>query len=68
MSIRSLLVEEVESQMGEVSRMEAGSEVSTTTINNVCKLVDKINEIDKIEIDRLDKVEKFFFFFFLLWI
>lgn len=58
MSIKNLLVEEVESQMTQLHNMEVGSEKYKVAVNGISELVNKINEIEKLEVEELDKVEK----------
>ena len=49
MSIKNDLVEEFESELEELSKMEVGTDTYRTTVDGVTKLADRIIEIDKIE-------------------
>lgn len=49
MSVRSNLVEEFESELEELSKMEVGTDTYRVTVEGVAKLADRIIEIDKIE-------------------
>ena len=49
MSVRSNLVEEFESELEELSKMEVGTDTYRATVDGVTKLADRIIEIDKIE-------------------
>ena len=49
MSVRSNLVEEFESELEELSKMEVGTDTYKATVDGVTKLADRIIEIDKIE-------------------
>lgn len=49
MSVRSNLVEEFESELEELGKMEVGTDTYKTTVDGVTKLADRIIEIDKIE-------------------
>jgi hypothetical protein len=51
MSIKSILEEEFESELGEVSKMEVGSEKCKTGLDGALKIADRIIEIEKLEAD-----------------
>lgn len=57
MQIRDGLIEEFNSELEEVSKMEVGSEAHEKAVNAVTKLADRIIEIDKIEMDSANKIE-----------
>lgn len=46
MSVRRILVEEFESEMEELKKMEVGSDQYRITVEGITKIVDRINEID----------------------
>ncbi len=49
MSVRRQLVEEFESQIKELGKLELGTDKHKATVDSVTKLADRIIEIDKIE-------------------
>lgn len=57
MSVRSNLVEEFESELEELSKMEVGTDTYRTTVDGVTKLADRIIEIDKIEKENSVKID-----------
>lgn len=57
MSVRSNLVEEFESELEELSKMEVGTDTYRATVDGVTKLADRIIEIDKIEKDNSVKID-----------
>jgi hypothetical protein len=46
MSVRSILVEEFETEMKELKKMEVGSDQYKIAVEGITKIVDRINEID----------------------
>lgn len=57
MRIDTLLQQEIEKELGELSKIELGTEKYESTVNGVTKLMDRAIEIKKIDVDRLDKAE-----------
>ena len=57
MSVRSKLVEEFESELEELGKMEVGKETYKTTVDGVTKLADRIIEIDKNEKENSVKID-----------
>lgn len=57
MSVRSKLVEEFESELEELGKMEVGNETYKTTVDGVTKLADRIIEIDKNEKENSVKID-----------
>ena len=57
MSVRSNLVEEFESELEELSKMEVGTDTYRATVDGVTKLADRIIEIDKIEKENSVKID-----------
>lgn len=49
MSIKSLLIEEVNSEIKEIGRLEVGSEQHKIAVDSVTKLADRILELEKFE-------------------
>lgn len=56
-NIETLLHEEIQDGFDALSRMERGTEIHKTTVDEVAKLFDKAIEIEKIEIEAKDKAE-----------
>lgn len=54
-NIETLLHEEIQDGFDALSRMERGTEIHKTTVDEVAKLFDKAIEIEKIEIEAKDK-------------
>ena len=52
MSVKTLIVEEIQDEIKELNRMEVGSDTYKTTVDGVTKLADRFIEIEKLEIDR----------------
>ena len=57
MSVRSNLVEEFESELEELSKMEVGTDTYRATVDGVTKLADRIIEIDKNEKENSVKID-----------
>ena len=57
MSIRSLLDEEIRNELGEIKKMEVGSEGHEKAVNSLVKLVDRSIEMEKMDID-IDEKDK----------
>ena len=57
MSVRSNLVEEFESELEELSKMEVGTDTYRATVDGVTKLADRIIEIDKFEKENSVKID-----------
>ena len=54
-NIETLLHEEIQDGFDALSKMERGTEIHKTTVDEVAKLFDKAIEIEKIEIEAKDK-------------
>lgn len=52
MSVKTLIVEEIQDEIKELNKMEVGSDTYKTTVDGVTKLADRFIEIEKLEIDR----------------
>lgn len=56
-NIETLLHEEIQDGFDALSRMERGTDIHKTTVDEVAKLFDKAIEIEKIEIEAKDKAK-----------
>ena len=56
-NIETLLHEEIQDGFDALSRMERGTEIHKTTVDEVAKLFDKAIEIEKIEIEAKEKAK-----------
>lgn len=56
-NIETLLHEEIQDGFDALSRMERGTEIHKTTVDEVAKLFDKAIEIEKLEIEAKDKAK-----------
>ena len=56
-NIERLLHEEIQDGFDPLSKMERGTEIHKTTVDEVAKLFDKAIEIEKIEIEAKDKAK-----------
>ena len=56
-NIETLLHEEIQDGFDALSKMERGTEVHKTTVDEVAKLFDKAIEIEKIEIEAKEKAK-----------
>ena len=56
-NIETLLHEEIQEGFDALSKMERGTEIHKTTVDEVAKLFDKAIEIEKIEIEAKDKAK-----------
>ena len=52
MSVKSLLTDEICSQVNEISKLEVGSEACKTAINGAGVLMDKLNDVQRLEIEQ----------------
>lgn len=52
MSVKSLLTEEICSQVDEISKLAVGTEESKVAINGAGVLMDKLNDIQRLEIEQ----------------
>lgn len=52
MSVKTLIMEEIQDEIKELNKMEVGSDTYKTTVDGVTKLADRFIEIEKLEIDR----------------
>lgn len=57
MSIKSLLDEEIRSEIEEVSKIEVGSDQHKVSVDSLAKLLDKHIELEKLEADAQEKYE-----------
>ena len=57
MSIKSLLDEEIRSEIEEVSKIEVGSDQHKASVDSLAKLLDKHIELEKFEADAQEKYE-----------
>ena len=57
MSIKSLLDEEIRSEIEEISKIEVGSEKHKVSVDAIAKLLDKSIELEKLEADAQEKYE-----------
>ena len=56
-NIETLLHEEIQDGFDSLSRMERGTEIHKTTVDEVAKLFDKAIEIEKIEIEAKERAK-----------
>ena len=56
-NIETLLHEEIQDGFDALSKMERGTEIHKTTVDEVAKLFDKAIEIEKIEIEAKEKTK-----------
>ena len=56
-NIETLLHEEIQDGFNDLSKMERGTEIHKTTVDEVAKLFDKAIEIEKIEIEAKEKAK-----------
>lgn len=57
MSIHRLLSEEIQSELGELKKMQVGAEDYKTTVDGLTKLVDRAIEMERIDMENQDKAE-----------
>lgn len=57
MAIKNLFRDEIQNELGELSKMEVGSDKYKTAVDGVTKLTDRMIELEKVEIDNQDKAE-----------
>jgi hypothetical protein len=55
--VKELLTEEIKCQIEALDELEFGSDEHKRAIDDLTKLLDKLNEIEKIEIEHKDKVD-----------
>lgn len=58
MSMKQLLRDEIESELGELGKLELGSDEYRKTVEGVTKLIDKTIEIDRVEMESDEQYEK----------
>ena len=56
MGLKTLLQDEIQSEMGELNKLEVGTDAYKVTVEGVTKLVDKAIELEKVEIERSEKI------------
>lgn len=52
MRTKDLLREEVDTQIEQLKTEKLGTEEYDKTVNGICKMVDKLNEMDKLELEK----------------
>lgn len=57
MSTKTLLEEEIQSEIDEISKLDVGSEKHKAASEALAKLLDKYNELEKTEIEAQDKYD-----------
>lgn len=57
MRIETLLREEIENEIGELSRMKVGDEEYKATVDGITKLVDRVIEFEKLNNDVNEKID-----------
>lgn len=57
MSLKSLLQDEIQSELAEISKLEVGSDQHKTAVDSVTRLMDRMNESEKLEIEKKERVE-----------
>lgn len=57
MSVKDLLTEEIERQIGTLEDLEFGSDQESKCVGNVTKLLSELNEMNRIENDMKEKEE-----------
>ena len=55
MDIRTLVNDEITSEIEEISRIEIGTEEHTAAVDAVTKLMDKSIELEKLQNEKLEK-------------
>lgn len=57
MSTKTLLEEEIQSEIDEISKLDVGSEKHKAASEALAKLLDKYNELEKTEVEAQDKYD-----------
>ena len=57
MSTKALLEEEIQSTIGEISRLDVGSEAPGTATEALAKLLDKYNAMERLEVEIREKYD-----------
>ena len=57
MSIKSLVDEEIRSEIEEISKIEVGSEKHKTSVDALAKLLDKSIELERLDVEAQEKYE-----------
>ena len=57
MSTKTLLEEEIQSEIEEIGKLEVGSDQHKAASEALAKLLDKYNELEKVEIESQDKYD-----------
>lgn len=55
MSVKSLLSDEIQSELNELKKQEVGTESYTRTVDGITRMVDRLNEFEKLEIEKKEK-------------
>ena len=53
--IKQLLRDEIQNELGELKRMEVGTDEYRTTVDGITKLVDKLDGLENSEFERAEK-------------
>ena len=57
MGIKTSLRDEIQSELGELKKMEVGSDEYDKAINGITKLMDRAIEMDKLDIEERNKID-----------
>lgn len=57
MGIKTMLRDEIQSEFGELRKLEVGTEQYDTAVNGLTKLIDRTIELDKLESENEAKIE-----------
>lgn len=57
MEIKTLLNDEIQSEMEELKKLEVGTEQYDTAVNGLTKLIDRTIEMDRLKAEREAKIE-----------
>ena len=57
MSIKLLLEEEIQSEIGELGKIQVGTEEYKLLVDGITKLTDRVIEMDKVQNEKIDKVD-----------
>ena len=57
MSIKTLLVEEIQDELNDLSDLDLGSEEYKITVDGLTKLIDRAIEMEKFETENEDKIK-----------
>lgn len=57
MGVKTLLRDEIQSELGELKKMEVGTDEYDKAINGITKLMDRAIEMDKLDIEERNKID-----------